>query len=108
MGKIFSLKKVELFKKLLREGRKYRDSLFKLYILPQEEKKVMLGVSLPRKIKGSVVRNKIKRRLKEIVRKTTDGIENGYSILIIPEEKIKEASFQDISSKIEKIFRSLK
>lgn len=105
MRKIYSLKKNSLFKKVFKEGKKYSDSSLRIYILPSDEKMIKLGISIPKKIKGAVIRNRIKRRLREIVRIVIDDkVKEGYNIVIVPDIKIKDISFQELSLKFENIF----
>lgn len=107
MGKIYPLKQSSLFEKVFTEGERYKDSFIKLYILPNNQGIIRVGISIPRQIKGAVVRNKIKRRLKEIIRRFAEQIK-GYDIVIVPDLKIKEKSFSEILQKIENMVKNLK
>lgn len=105
MRKIYSLKKNSLFKKVFKEGKKYSDSSLRIYILPNDEEIIKLGISIPKKIKGAVIRNRIKRRLREIVRIVIDDkVKEGYNIVIVPDIRIKDVPFQELSLKFENIF----
>jgi len=58
--------------------------------------------------KKAVVRNKVKRRLRESVRSRLDSIKKGFDIVFVTFEKIKEKDFEQINSLVEKILKKSK
>ncbi|MEW6103290.1 MAG: ribonuclease P protein component [bacterium] len=62
------LSKLRLNKKeflhIITNGRCYRKGGISLYLL--KDKKGKIGISISKKIKGAILRNKLKRRMKEI------------------------------------------
>lgn len=73
-----------------------------------------LGISrfafiVPNKIlKKAVSRNRLRRCLREIVRKRLKGIKFGFDCLIIARPGIGELSYQELEEKIERILRKIK
>ncbi len=66
------------------------------------------GIIISKKISNkAVVRNKIKRRIREIVRNKIDQIKKGFDIIIVPYKGIEEKSFQEIEKEIIKNLRVL-
>jgi ribonuclease P protein component len=65
---------------------------------------VKIGFSVSKKIGNSVTRNKVKRRLKEIVRELIPRIKNNYSYIIIAKPGIEDAEFQKIKENVIAIF----
>jgi len=53
------------------------------------------GFSISRHVGNAVVRNRIKRRLSEIVRLQYDLIESGWDIVVIGRKSVAFASFSD-------------
>jgi len=94
------LKKRE-FLYIIKNGRYKTKGCLTLYLL--KNKKNGLGISISRKIKGVVFRNKIKRRIREICWKNRKKIPKNSQIVIIVHSGLKEASY----SSLEALFLSL-
>ncbi|MCH4038982.1 MAG: ribonuclease P protein component [Eubacteriales bacterium] len=83
------IKKNDDFSRVYREGRSCADRRLVMYVLDSaagDENEVpanRLGISVSKKVGNSVVRHRIKRRLKEIARLNEDGVKKGYDIVII-------------------------
>mgnify|MGYP000526293949 CR=1 FL=1 len=58
--------------------------------------------------KRATVRNKIKRRLREIVRQNLEKIKPGFDILIFARFGIKELNFWQMKEKLEQLFKKSK
>jgi len=52
-----------------------------------------------------VVRNRIKRRVREAVRPRLDQLNPQWSIVINPRRKAMEAPFPDLEREVERLFR---
>ncbi len=57
--------------------------------------------------KRATVRNKIKRRLREIVYQNLSKIKPGFDILILTKPEIKNLDFLQLKEKLEKIFKKI-
>lgn len=72
------------FKKVYRRGKSVANRQFVVYSFPRRnEEPFRMGVSISKKIGNAVVRNRLKRQLKEIVRLRKDEIADGYDFIII-------------------------
>lgn len=58
--------------------------------------------------KKAVVRNKIKRRLREIIRKRIKKIENGFDFVFITRPGIEKLTYQELEKRIEEILTKMK
>lgn len=57
--------------------------------------------------KKATVRNKIKRQLKEIVRKNLPHIRGGFDVIVIAKPEIVNKKYQEIKKDIEKLLKKL-
>jgi ribonuclease P protein component len=64
-----------------------------------------IGFTLPRAIGGSVVRNRIKRRVREAVRQRLDQLSPQWEIVFNPRRAAMDSPFDSLTTEIEKLFR---
>lgn len=83
------------YQEVYRHGRSVANKYLVVYFLDRKTTGVRVGVSVSRKIGSAVVRNRIKRLLKEIFRKNKEAIKQGYDVVFIARQPIKEKSFHD-------------
>ena len=62
------LRKSREFNRVYREGKRFRGEGFSLIVLENGERRSRIGVSIHRKLKGAVKRNRIKRIVRESFR----------------------------------------
>ncbi len=95
------LKKQSDFSRVYRQGRSKADSLLVLYSLAREEgAEARLGISVSKKVGNSVVRHRIKRRLKEIARLNPGAFPEGRDFILIARVKAAEADYHDLERSV--------
>ena len=109
--KIKSLSKNEDFKKLL-NGRKISNSYFTIFfkkISNKNNKKLNLSIVTKKKLGNAVKRNKIKRRIRNIMIFIVKNININlnYSYLIIAKKTVLEKKYDDIKDKILNDFKNI-
>lgn len=57
--------------------------------------------------KKAVIRNKIKRQLREISRENLSNIKPGFDIAIVVKPKILDKSYQEIKHELENLFQNI-
>ncbi len=97
MGKIISLKRNYEFKKVFNKGKSIVDRLVVVYFIKTTFDENRLGIVVNKKIGNAVVRNRVKRRIKECYRNYEERIKKGYNIVIVSRVKASEASYKDIN-----------
>ena len=103
--KISGLKK-EDFKKVMKEGKSFKEGKLIAKIVEKKEKESKIGILLSKKVfKKAVERNKLKRRLKETIRNCQ--LEKPIDIVFIPLPGI-ENDFFILKEKVEKILKRAK
>jgi ribonuclease P protein component len=64
-----------------------------------------VGFTVPRAIGGAVVRNRIKRRLREAIRPRLEQLSPQWSIVFNPRRAALQCPFPALELEIEKLFR---
>jgi ribonuclease P protein component len=99
--KSYSLRKKKEFEELFKSGKRVANSLFVAFFLENEEKRVGLIVS--KKVANkAVIRNRIRRRMREIYHSNREDMPQG-EIVMIARKPTAEADF----SSLKKAFLSL-
>lgn len=102
--KILSLSTNEDFKNLL-GGKKFPSKYLTIFYKKPENKNyryLNIGIVAKKKLGGAVIRNKIKRRLRSIVREglKTNNIKLEYSYLFIAKKNVFEDKYNIIKEKV--------
>lgn len=66
---------------------------------------IKVGVSVSKKVGGSVVRNKAKRRIREAVRNIIPRLNGNYNYVITAREAIADADFNEINNALLSLFK---
>lgn len=91
------------FDVVLREGQAWSTPLFTVRALPNGREVTRFGFIVSRRLGKAVVRNRVKRRLREICRQLT--FRPGWDIVIIAREPAKTTDFWELKLALEEIFR---
>ena len=85
------------FSKVYRFGKSAANSQFVVYAMNNGSNlKIRVGVSCSKKLGGAVVRNRIRRRIKEIMRLQMDRIVTRQDIIIIARKPCVELSYKEM------------
>ena len=100
MEKKYRLRKNLEFKRVYSGGKNYWNRNLTLYIKKNNMEETRLGITITKKIGNAVVRNRIKRRIKEIYRKKFFRIKSGYDLIFIPKKNVVDISYKELESAI--------
>ncbi|OGF25732.1 ribonuclease P protein component [Candidatus Falkowbacteria bacterium RIFOXYB2_FULL_47_14] len=108
LKKINRLTKKKEFENVHKKGRPSFDKIMGVKTVGNELKLNRFGIIVSIKIsKQAVIRNKVKRRLREAVRLEIDDLKPGNDIIIITLPLIKSCELKDISDSLKKHFYRL-
>lgn len=95
------------FTRTIKRGKSSSDNYILIFIYPNHLKTNKIGISIGKKVGNSVVRNKVKRLIKENYRLIEEDLKTGYDIIFIPREACKDADFWNIKKSILKSLKKL-
>ena len=88
------LKKDSDFRKVYKHGKSFANRYLVMYILNNKSENSRIGISVSKKVGKAIIRNKVRRRIKEAYRLNIDEkIKNGYDIIFIARVAIKDADY---------------
>ena len=91
------LKKRYQYSYVYREGSHVSGKFLVLYFTPSKTKNIKVGFAVTKKIGHAIKRNKIRRRLREIVRNYLPNLKENCNIILVAKESSKEASFVSLA-----------
>ena len=98
------LKKDKQFSYIYKKGKKKSTNNFTLFYLASKFENYKIGYSISKKQGKACKRNKLKRRLKEIVRKN-NLTKNYFNYIILARENSSQLEFNDIEKEIILLFK---
>lgn len=102
------LKKINIIKSnnefafIMKKGKAYKEKDFIIFLYDKKEKYYRIGIAVPKKIGNAVVRNKLKRQIKEIITKNSIALTNNDCIILIRKE-ILNIDYKTIEEKLLKL-----
>ncbi len=105
MKKINIVKKNIEFNNIIENGKKYYSDIFFVYVLKNDSHN-RFGISVSKKIGNAVIRNKYKRRIKDIIDKY-DFKYDGYDMIFISRPRLKEYKYSYMKENIFKLLNMI-
>ncbi len=103
---MITLKKNTDFSRVYRRGTSKADSYLVLYKLPRDDDgQSRFGISVSKKVGNSVVRHRIKRRIKEICRLNEDGFSTGCDFAVIARVRAAEADYAALEKSLLRLMK---
>lgn len=99
MKKINIIKESKEFEKIINGRRHYVNKYFNIYIMKKEQKYFRFGITVPKKIGDSVVRNKIKRQIKSILYKNI-RVNKDLDYVIIVRKEILTVKYKEMLNQL--------
>lgn len=105
MKNTVSIKLNRDFKRLYYKGGCVGSDILVIYYKKNSLKCSRLGITVGKKVGGAVVRNRVKRLIRESYRLMEDSLSQGYDIVIVARSCSAEASYAVISAVMRRLFK---
>jgi ribonuclease P protein component len=106
VNKEHRLAKREDFSKVFRYGKSVANQQFVVYVLPQPRNDhFRLGVSVSKKLGNAVVRNRLRRMMKEIVRQNKELVTGVYDFIVIARKPVADLEFDEMEKNLMHVMR---
>ena len=93
------------FRRVYDEGVRYASPLFAAFCVREAQPDgPRIGFTVPRALGKAVVRNRIRRRVREAVRLGLDRLSPQWSIVINPRRKALDAPVAELRREVERLF----
>lgn len=107
MKKQYRIKKSREFASIMNYKKFYTCPSFSIYVKPAVYTQARVGISVSKKMGNAVVRNKIKRQVREMVDKMYTFDEN-FDTIILVRAKYHEESYRNNKKLLERLVKNVK
>jgi len=105
LKRINRLKKRYQFNYVYKSGEHFSGEHMVLYVASSKTKNIKVGLAVTKKVGHAVVRNKVRRRLREIIKKQVPNLKQNNNIIVVARDNITEASFEKLSNEFLKLIK---
>ena len=92
------------FDRTLRSGRRAASDYLALFVSDNEVGRPRVGLAVSKKLGNAVVRNRIKRRLRELIRPLVARAKGGRDVVIVARSRAVDAEFTRLRQEIEMLW----
>ncbi|HHY55420.1 MAG TPA: ribonuclease P protein component, partial [Chloroflexi bacterium] len=93
------------FQEIRRQGSTFANQLLVLCVLPNDLPYTRFGFAVNSRIGNAVRRNRIKRRLREIMRLQQENLQPGWDIVLIARQPIRNADYHEMATACARLLR---
>ena len=106
MKKKHRIKKNDEFQAVFQKGKSNANRQFVVYQLDKEEQpNFRIGLSVSKKIGNAVVRNRIKRMVRQAITELKDEIASGKDFVIIARKPCAEMTYEEVKKSLIHVFK---
>ncbi len=95
------------FRRAYAKGKTTAGGLLAVYVRPNRLPRNRLGLTVSVKLGGAVVRNRIRRRLKEAYRLREDSLKQGFDVVLVARSRAATASYGELDREMARLFARL-
>ena len=99
-----SLTENRVFQRLYNKGKRAVQGSVVLYYRRTGRQTTRLGLTVGTKIGGAVVRNRIKRRIREIYRLEEPLLKPGFDLVVVARSRAKTADYRTLERELKRAF----
>ena len=100
------VKSNELFNNIIAKGKKKSNKYFIIYSLEKDFTKNNYGIAVGKKVGNAVTRNKIKRKIRNIIDNNVFLFPNNHNYIIICKKEILSLSYNEMESEFKKLLNN--
>ena len=102
-----TVKENHVFRRIYRKGQSSVQPALVVYCQKNRQGKTRLGVTVSTKLGKAVVRNRVRRRIREIFRLSQGKMKQGYDCIVVARTRAAHADYWELKRAFEKTCKKL-
>jgi len=102
-----SLRQNREFRRVYARGRSAAGGLLAVYVRPNRSAGNRLGLTVGSKLGGAVVRNRVRRRMKEAYRLNEAGLALGFDVVLVARSRAVHATYWELERELLRLLKRL-
>ncbi|SIS54551.1 ribonuclease P protein component [Salimicrobium flavidum] len=103
MKKAYRIKKNKEFQNVFKNGKSFANRQLVLYYLKKDQPHFRIGLSVSKRIGNAVMRNKVKRYLREAFHELEDELHQDYDFVIIARKPVNAMEYHDVKKSLQHV-----
>jgi ribonuclease P protein component len=100
------LRNAREFQRVYERGAKRMSRSFVVFVMPNGSEETRFGLTTPRRLGTACERNRIRRRIREILRLSESVIPAGMDVVINPRRSVQDREFGELRSELISLLRT--
>ncbi len=96
------------FARISAQGRSRSDRNLAVRFVPNGRDHDRFGISTGRRLGGAVQRNRVRRRIREILRRLPNDTGHGWDILVVARPPAVDATYDELRASLERLLVSIR
>lgn len=105
LKRVNRLRKRYQFNYVYKAGTHFSSDNLVLYLTPSKTKHIKVGIAVTKKIGHAVVRNRVRRQIRELIGALIPQLKQNCNIIIVAKNNITQASFAELSAQLNKLVK---
>lgn len=105
LSKKYRMKQNSQFVYSFKKGQSFKSKFLVLVLAKNRYKDSKIGIVVSKKLGNSVVRNRIKRLIRESVREEVENLKSNLNLVFIARQGIENSNFKEINSLIKELLK---
>ena len=108
MNKKYIVKESRIFDEVIETGQKVKNHNFVIFYKKKKDSPTKYGITVPKKVGKAHIRNKLKRKVRAIIRNSNKNYEKNYNCIIIIRNSCLKLNYQELSSSLQYLLDKIK
>lgn len=107
MKKIDIIKSSDEYTNIINKNKVVKNKYYSIYYRNRNKNNTRYGITVPKKLGIAVLRNKMKRRVKNIIDHNKNAIQNNYDYVIIIKKAVLDLTYIEMQEELLKLMRNI-
>ena len=108
MNKKYIVKESRTFDEVIETGKKIKNYNFVIFYKEKKDSPTKYGITVPKKVGKAHIRNKLKRKVRAIIRNYNKIYEKNYNCIIIIRNSCLNLTYRDLESSLQYLLDKIK